>query len=78
VITPVTPSRDRPAGNAPNVTANVGAGEPSADTNLTTATPTVNEPNEPETTVGATVATTEPENVAAAEPATFVAVISNE
>jgi hypothetical protein len=45
-------ARDNPGGNVPGGTENVGAGEPSADTDRVLESPTVNEPNEPNTTVG--------------------------
>jgi hypothetical protein len=65
----------KPTGNAPRVTRNVGAGEPSADTDLDTGTATANGPNTADTAVGAIPAETLPAKVVDADPAEFVAVI---
>lgn len=69
------PVRVRPAGNAPRVTRNVGAGEPSADTDRDTGIATANGPNTAETAVGATPAETLTVKAVAADPTEFVAVI---
>jgi hypothetical protein len=76
VIAPLVASSSKPPGNAPAVTVKVGAGEPSADTDADTGTPIVNDSNELVTVVGGVA--TMPVKVAAAKPATFVAVTVNE
>jgi hypothetical protein len=78
LITPVIGSSVSGTGNAPAVTAKVGAGEPSAVTDRAEEVPTVNEPNEPKTAVGKRApGLITPLKNALAEPE-FVAVISTE
>jgi hypothetical protein len=76
VIAPVTPLRDRPAGNDPAVTVNVGAGEPFDVSVADIGTPTINNPNAPDTLVG--LKETVPAKEIVALPAEFVAVIVSE
>jgi hypothetical protein len=75
-MAPVFASSARRLGKAPLDTANVGAGEPSAETDADAAVPCVNEPNELDTTEGGAIPDrTPPAKVADADPREFVAVI---
>jgi hypothetical protein len=75
LMTPLSPSSDIPAGNIPVATTNVGAGKPSATTCPNEGASAWNRPTVSDTIVGA-VAGRLPVNVALANPAAFVAVIS--